>query len=44
MFSRTRDGGALLITILSGDERIKLYGSTAGEVEAHLAGIAATKE
>lgn len=39
-FSRTRDGGAACICILSEGEQIKLYGSTPEELDAILDAIA----
>ena len=32
LFGTTQDGGALVITICSGSERIKFYGSTEAEI------------
>lgn len=40
-FGRTTDGGALSVTVLSGPERIKQYGSTPTEVERILDDIIA---
>jgi len=39
MFGRTRDGGALVLTVLSGDERVRNYATGAEEVSALLARI-----
>jgi hypothetical protein len=36
-FGRTRDGGALVVTVLSGEKRVKLYGATAIEMNDLLA-------
>lgn len=41
---RTRDGGALSLVILSGDERIRRYARGADEVRALLADIRTTLE
>jgi len=32
MFSKTRDEGAVVLTVLSGDERIRQYATTAEEI------------
>lgn len=32
MFGRTRDGGALVLTVLSGEERVRNYASNAEEI------------
>jgi len=39
MFGRTRDGGALVVTVLSGDERVQNYATGPEEVSALLARI-----
>jgi len=39
MFGRTRDGGALVLTVLSGDERVRNYATGAEEVAALLARV-----
>jgi hypothetical protein len=33
MFSRTRDGGALCLTIMAGEERIKQYAGDGEEIQ-----------
>jgi len=40
LFSKTRDGGALVITLCEGDERAKFYSSTKEECEEQLSIIA----
>lgn len=40
LLSRTRDGGALCLTLCDGDDRLKLYASTREEMNDHLRGIA----
>jgi hypothetical protein len=36
VFARTRDGGALAITVLAGEERKRLYGDSVGEITDQL--------
>jgi len=42
IFSKTSDGGALSLTILSGPDRIKKYGKSAGLMESVLAELVST--
>jgi hypothetical protein len=42
LFGATRDGGALVLTVCSGDERVKFYASTPEEMNSHLENIIAT--
>ena len=44
MFGRTQDGGAVVVTILSGTERIKEYATGEDEVKSLLADIRASAE
>jgi len=44
LFGTTRDGGALVVTICAGDERIKFYASDPQEVADMIANIIATAE
>lgn len=41
LFSTTRDGGALVITICSGDKRLKLYAPSGSMMDTHLYNIIA---
>jgi len=36
IFGSTRDGGVLVLTVCSGDERAKFYAATAQEMDAHI--------
>lgn len=40
LFSRTRDGGALVITVCAGDERVKLYATSVLLMAGHLQALA----
>jgi hypothetical protein len=40
LFGVTRDGGALVLTICDGDERLKLYGTSTDEMGVHLREVA----
>ena len=44
MFGKTRDGGALVVTLMSGDERIKQYAHTEEQVAKLLVDIRASIE
>lgn len=44
MFSRTRDGGAVVLTVLSGDDRQKAYATGEEEVASLLADVRAACE
>lgn len=44
LLGTTRDGGALVVTVCAGDERIKFYASTPEEVASMLANLIATAE
>jgi ribosomal protein L31 len=39
LFSSTSDGGAIVITVCSGEHRFKYYATSKAEAEAHLADI-----
>jgi hypothetical protein len=43
LFSRTKDGGALCLTLCDGDDRMKLYGRTREEMNDHLRALADTE-
>jgi hypothetical protein len=40
LFGKTRDGGALVLTVCDGDERLKLYATTHEEMGVHLREVA----
>jgi hypothetical protein len=42
LFGATRDGGALVLTVCSGDERVKFYANAPEEMDTHLENIIAT--
>jgi len=44
MFGRTQDGGAVVVTVLSGTERIKEYATGVEETKSLLADIRASAE
>lgn len=44
MFSLTRDGGAVVLTVMSGDDRIKSYATGPEEIAALLADVRAAAE
>lgn len=39
IFGRSSDGGVLVITVCAGSERIKFYGRSGEEMDAHMEGI-----
>lgn len=39
LLGTTRDGGTLVLTVCSGDERVKFYARTATEMDAHIAEV-----
>lgn len=44
LLGAVRNGSALVMTICSGDERIKFYATTAQEMEDHLRNVATTAD
>lgn len=44
LLGKTRDGGALVITICAGDERAKFYAATHEELAAHVQNIISMSE
>lgn len=44
LLGATRDGGALVLTICSGDERVKFYAKSGEEMDSHLENIRRTAE
>lgn len=44
LLGTTRDGGALVVTVCAGDERIKFYASTAEEVASMIQNVIAIAE
>lgn len=44
MFGKTRDGGAVVLTVLSGDDRIRSYAHDASEIAELLKGLRAAAE
>lgn len=44
LFGKSRDGGVLVLTICSGDDRRKLYGKSVSEMESHMHEVIAVYE